>query len=100
LQYVYLDEGEIIKQIVDVGDQNENFVLIRKGLNEGNKILLNKPENAEALAFEGMDIYEEIKARRIREAEEERSRIEEEKNQPFNLQKKQSNGNSGVIIIG
>ncbi|MFW5755092.1 MAG: efflux RND transporter periplasmic adaptor subunit [Tangfeifania sp.] len=100
LQYVYLDEGDIIKQVVDVGDQNENYVLIRKGLNEGNTILLNKPENAEALAFEGMDIYEEIKARRIREAEEERKRIEEEKNQPFNLQKKQSNGNSGVIIIG
>ncbi|MFW5773274.1 MAG: efflux RND transporter periplasmic adaptor subunit [Tangfeifania sp.] len=100
LQYVYLDEGEIIKQVVDVGDQNENYVLIRKGLNEGNTILLNKPENAEALPFEGMDIYEEIKARRIREAEEERKRIEEEKKQPFNLQKKQSNGNSGVIIIG
>ena len=100
LQFVYLDNENITKQVVDLGDQNENYILIRKGLEQGDKILLNKPENAEELTFEGMDIYEEIKARRIREAEEERKRIEEEKKEPFNLRKKQSNGRSGAIIIG
>jgi len=100
LQFVFLKDGDITKQIVDVGDQNENYILIRKGLKAGDKVLLNQPENEEELAFEGMDIYEEIQARKAREAEEERKRIEEEKNQPFNLQKKQSSGNSNMIIIG
>ena len=100
LQFVFLKDGDITKQIVDVGDQNENYILIRKGLKTGDKVLLNQPENEEELALEGMDIYEEIQARKAREAEEERKRIEEEKNQPFNLQKKQSSGNSNMIIIG
>jgi hypothetical protein len=100
MQFVYLDNGDISKQIIDLGDQNENYVLIRKGLEEGDKVLLNKPENSEELAFEGMDIYEEIKARKAREAEEERKRIEEEKKEPFNLQKKQSGGGSNIVIIG
>lgn len=100
MQFVYLDNGDISKQIVDLGDQNENYVLIRKGLEEGDKVLLNKPENSDELAFKGMDIYEEIKARKAREAEEERKRIEEEKKEPFNLQKKQSGESSNIVIIG
>jgi RND family efflux transporter MFP subunit len=100
MQFVYLDNGDISKQIVDLGDQNENYVLIRKGLEEGDKVLLNKPENSGELAFKGMDIYEEIKARKAREAEEERKRIEEEKKEPFNLQKKQSGESSNIVIIG
>jgi hypothetical protein len=100
LQFVYLQNKEITKQIVDLGDQNENYILIRKGLNEGDNILLTPPENADALTYEGWDIFEEIKERKAREAEEEQRRIEEEKKQPFELQKKQSNGNSNVIIIG
>lgn len=100
MQFVYIDNGSLSKQIVDLGDQNENYVLIRKGLEEGDRVLLNKPDNAEELAFEGMNIYEEIKARKAREAEEERKRIEEEKKEPFNLQKKQSGGGSNIVIIG
>jgi RND family efflux transporter MFP subunit len=100
MQFVYLDNGDISKQIVDLGDQNENYVLIRKGLEEGDKVLLNKPENSGELAFKGMDIYEEIKVRKAREAEEERKRIEEEKKEPFNLQKKQSGESSNIVIIG
>lgn len=99
MQFVYLDNGDISKQIVDLGDQNENYVLIRKGLEEGDKVLLNKPENSDELTFKGMDIYEEIKARKAREAEEERKRIEEEKKEPFNLQKKQSGESSNIVII-
>ncbi len=100
LQFVYRESSQVIKQVVDLGDQNENFVLIRKGLKEGDKLLLTEPENPEELAFKGMDIYERIKERKAREAEEARKRIEEEKNQPFKLQKKKSGGNSNVIIIG
>lgn len=72
LQYVFLDtNGTIVKQIVDLGDQNENYVLIRKGLTDNDKILLSSPENVEEIAFQGMEIYQEIKERKLREEEEE-----------------------------
>ena len=71
LQYVFLDlNGVISKQIVDLGEENENFVLIRKGLNENDKILFSPPENEEDLAFQGMDIYKEIKERKLKEEKE------------------------------
>jgi multidrug efflux pump subunit AcrA (membrane-fusion protein) len=100
LQYVFLKYGKITKQIVDLGDQNDNYVLIRKGLKEGDEILLSKPKNAEELDFIGMDIYKEIKDRRIREEEEARKAVEKAKKKPFKLQQKKSNGRGGMIIFG
>ncbi len=71
LQYVFLESnGTITKQIIDPGDENENFVLIRKGLKESDRILLSPPENEEDLAFNGMEIYMEIKERKLKEEEE------------------------------
>jgi HlyD family secretion protein len=98
MQFVYLDKGTTIKRVVDLGDQNENYFLIRKGLDEGDVVLLTEPENPSALAIEGMDIYYEIKERRKQEEEEARKKMEEDKSQPFKLQKK-SGGNSGNIMI-
>jgi hypothetical protein len=72
LQYVFLESNSIItKQIVDLGDENENFVLVRKGLKEDDKILLSPPENEEDLAFRGMEIYQEIKERKSEQEQEE-----------------------------
>ena len=53
LQYVYLENSKVVKQIVDLGDQNDNYILIRKGLNAGDKILLTEPVNAEELDIKG-----------------------------------------------
>ena len=100
VQFVYLGENEPVKQIVDLGDQNENYILIRKGIEEGDKVLLAEPENMEEWTYKGWDIYEEIKNRKALETEEEKKRIEEEKKAPFNLQKKQGEGNSGMVIFG
>lgn len=100
LQYVYLKKGNIVKQVVDLGDQNENMVLINKGLVEGDEILLTQPSNSEELALEGLEIYEEIKARKAREEEEEQKKIEEDKKKPYNPSKKSSGGGGGMIIIG
>jgi HlyD family secretion protein len=100
MQFVYLEKGTVIKQVVDLGEQNENYFLIKKGLDEGDVVLLTEPENPTALSIEGMDIYYEIRERKIREEEEARKKMEEDRTQPFKLQKK-SGGNSGnVIIIG
>ncbi len=100
LQFVYLEKSGVTRQVVDLGNQNENYVLIRKGLNEGDVILLTEPAYAEELAFEGMDIYLEIKERRKQEEEEAKKAREEEKEKPFELQKKKEGSQEQFIIIG
>lgn len=101
LQYVYLENNKIIKQIVDLGDQNDNYILINKGLKEDDKILLTEPANAEELDIEGIEIYLEIKERKAKEEEQAKKAVDEDKKIPFELQKKKStSGNSSIIIIG
>ena len=99
LQYVFLNKGKTVKQVVDLGDQNENMILVRKGVKEGDKILLNKPGEAEDLELVGLDIYREIKERKVREEAEEQRKIEEDKKKPYVPNKNQSTNPSGGIII-
>ena len=100
LQFVYLDNGKITKQIVDLGDKNDNYILIRKGLKAGDKILLTEPKNANELTFEGMNIYKEIKERKAREEEKAKKAVEQDKKKSFKLQQKKSSGRGGMIIFG
>ena len=45
-QFVYLKEfGGVSTRKVECGNQNEKFVVIKSGLKEGDKILLNKPNS-------------------------------------------------------
>ncbi len=100
MQYVYLQKNDIVKQVVDLGDQNENYFLIRDGLNEGDVVLLTEPENAEEIQIEGMDIYNRITERKIQEEEEAKKAVEEDKKKPFELKNKPGDGTGGMIIIG
>lgn len=100
LQYVYVKNGGVVKQIVDLGDQNDNHILINGGLSAGDKVLLTEPENAEELEFAGMEIYLKIKERKVREEEEAKKAVEEDKKKSFKLQNKKSNGGGGMFIIG
>ncbi len=101
LQFVYLKNGKIVKQIVDLGDQNENYILVRKGVKGGDEILLTEPADAEELSFTGMEIYQEIKERKAREEAEEQKRIEEDKKKPYVPSRPSStNGSGSIIIIG
>jgi multidrug resistance efflux pump len=61
LKYVYLGKASPVKQIVWLGDENENHVLIRKGLKAGDFVWLTEPENAGEINFEGLEIFTEIK---------------------------------------
>jgi hypothetical protein len=100
MQFVYLENSDVVKQVVDLGDQNENYFLVHKGLSAGDLILLTEPADPEDISIEGMDIYQEIKERRLREEEEARKALEEQKKQPFKLQKKSGGNSSNMIIIG
>ncbi len=72
LSFVYLTKGK--KQIVITSEQNENFIIVEKGLDFGDEVYLSTPENAEKYAYSGVDLIPEIKQR-----EAERKRLEEEK---------------------
>lgn len=62
MSYVYKIDGlKKVKQIVWAGESNENRIIILKGLNEGDKLMLNAPEHPEKMKFVGLDIYEEFK---------------------------------------
>lgn len=76
LSYVYIAEGKKIRQIVETGDKNENFVVIKQGLTEGQLVLLNQPANANDYSLVGMEIYTDIIKK---QAEEKANKAEEEK---------------------
>lgn len=61
LKYVYTGESKPVKQIVWLGDENENHVLIRKGLKKGDVVWLTEPKDAGELSFKGTEIYAEMK---------------------------------------
>ncbi len=73
ISFVYTTKGK--RQIVILGEQNENFIIIESGLDEGDEVFLSVPQKPERLSFSGQDLIPEIKRR----AEEKKRLIEEEK---------------------
>lgn len=64
LSFVFLYKNNTItRQIIDAGDENENFTIIKQGVHEGDKVLLNRPEEFENIPLMGEEIYQEIKRR-------------------------------------
>ncbi len=72
LQYVYKsNRGDLVKQIVSLGDANENYVLVRDGLAEGDEVFLSAPDETDNLSYEGLEIYaQSLKEKEEREAAE------------------------------
>ena len=85
LSYVYTTRNR--KQIVITGEQNENFIIVEKGLTEGDDVYLSIPENLERFTLAGEDLIPEI-IKRI----EERKRLEEEQKIANEQQQQQNNG--------
>ncbi len=84
LKFVYLGKDKQVKQIVWLGDENENFVLVKKGLKENDVVWLVEPENANELELQGVDIYEEMqKEKENAKIQAEKEREEEQKKQPI-----------------
>lgn len=88
LKFVYLGKDKPVKQIVWLGDENENHVLIRKGLKADDVVWLTEPEGADELEFAGIDIYQEI----LREKELQKLEAEKARD----TLSKQNASNSGV----
>jgi HlyD family secretion protein len=61
MKFVYVGKEKPVKQIVWLGDENENTVLVKKGLKADDVVWLTEPANAAELKLAGIDIYKEIK---------------------------------------
>jgi len=62
LSYVFKVDGrKITRQIVETSIENESYVVIKQGVNEGDKLCLVEPNEGESLPFTGLEIYEDIK---------------------------------------
>jgi len=61
MKFVYLGKEKPVKQVVWLGDENENYVLVKKGLKAGDVVWLTEPANASELELKGTEIYAEIK---------------------------------------
>jgi multidrug efflux pump subunit AcrA (membrane-fusion protein) len=76
IPYVYTRTGH--KQVVLLGPENENEVIVDQGLEEGEMLLLNKPENPEKFSLHGEELIPVIKEReRKKKMEEERKKRED-----------------------
>ena len=82
LKFVFTGQGSPIKQIVWLGDANENHVLIKKGLKEGDVVWLTEPENAGELQFQGLEIYAEMK----KEKEDAKNLADKEREKQIKMQ--------------
>ena len=60
INLVFIEGKTVTRQIVDIGEENENYTIIRKGVEAGQKVLLSRPQDENQLPLNGMEIYQEI----------------------------------------
>lgn len=96
IPYVYNKSG--VRQVVVLGESNENQVVVEQGLEEGERIYLTTPLNPEKFAVRGEELIEVILEKRAaeRRAEEERKKAEEERirERDNRLKEMRTNGNN------
>jgi len=68
LTFVYRKNNS--RQLVLLGDANDNSVIIEKGLSEGDKLYLSVPEDAEDFKWTGMDLYPLLKEKKLKEEQQ------------------------------
>jgi len=82
--FVYTRDGK--KQIVVLGESNDKYIIVEKGLDNGTPVWLSVPENPEKFVLAGRELIPEI-----REKERELARLEQERISRYN--------NSGEFAI-
>ncbi len=104
MSYV-LKVKEKVRQIVDLGQANENHIIVLEGLDNGEEVFLTIPEGSEDWKYRGWDIYEKVKERRIKEelrkkeeGEKRRKQMEEQKKQRDAMKKIDMKNISGEQI--
>ena len=54
---------------MDLGDENEDYVIVNKGIAEGQILLLNEPEKLDEIETAGWEIYDD-QIRKLKENKE------------------------------
>ena len=94
IPFVYMKNGN--KQVVVLGESNENNVVIEQGLEQGTQIYLSTPEDPEGFKLVGEELIAVIKDReKAKKAEEMRLRQEAER---ANGQRDGTMGRNGMNI--
>ena len=96
LKYVYLKKKQIVRQIVDLGSENENFTVVNKGLIEGDEVVYNEPEKPDEIETIGWDIYKEQK---IRIENEKRKLLESAKKEPLLSESGSKEAGKGGLLV-
>jgi HlyD family secretion protein len=86
MTYVY--KKNHTRQVVVLDEANENEIIVEAGLNEGDRILMSVPENAEEYKFAGLELVQVI-----RDKEAEKKRLEEEAQEKLEQQAQQRREN-------
>lgn len=82
LSFVYPVNGKKIKQVVETGESNENYIVIYQGLEEGQELALLEPENADEYKLEGLAIYADIKQKAAEKKAREEAERKKKENEP------------------
>src|ERR1035437_2222228 len=90
IKFVYVKKNGIVRQIVDLGGENENYTIVNKGLAEGDVLTLNEPEKPDDIKTVGWEIYT---AQKIKIENEKRKLLEAIKKEP-------SESNAGTAAVG
>ena len=78
--FVYKKDG--VRQVVVLGESNENDVIVEQGLKPGEKLYLSIPEDGDRFKLQGEDLIAIIKERKKQKAEEEAKRQQNSNNRP------------------
>jgi len=92
------NNGNNVKQIIEVGKSNENDIVILQGIDKNDEVLLTIPEDIDNLDFAGEDIYLNVKRKREiakKEAAEKLALAKIEKAKQDSI-RKEKNGLEGV----
>ena len=85
MTFVYMKNN--MKQVVVLGEANENEIIVEAGLDRKDKVYMSVPEGAEEMKIEGLELVEVIrqkKEEKQRLQEEQQKRLEEQANQRQN----------------
>ena len=80
LTFVFTRQGK--KQIVVLGESNENNIIVEMGLKRGERLYLSLPEDPESFDYTGLGLIEEIERRKAEEQKKREEQQEMMKNQP------------------
>jgi HlyD family secretion protein len=87
LTFVYKRGGK--KQIVVLGESNENNIVVEMGLEKGDRLYLSIPSDPESMQYTGLALIEEIEKRKAEEQkrrEEAQERMKQQQQKPPSFQ--------------